>query len=196
MSAGLTIAAVIFSSITAPLIINYLTQRSRRAEKAEDYRRQDEVAKRAEAAAKRVSEVAEQAKRAADLLQKRQDAAEAATEVAKEDLIAANEILRKETRRAASIVNDKLDQIHTLVNSNLLEAKQDRLTAHRALIVALKAMPDQSKADQNRIAILEATAVEYEAEIADRKRQTAVADAQVEQGEGGGIKAEWEPEEQ
>lgn len=192
MSVGLTIAAVIFSSVTAPLIINLLTQRSRRAEKLEDYARQDKVAERAERAAEKVSEVAEQAAEAAALLVQRQDAAAEAAAAAAVDLVAANDRLAKETVKAAVIVNGKLDQIHTLVNSNLSAAMDDRLTAINALIVALKASEDQSPDALARIRSLEATSIELDAQIADRRRQTKVADAQVEQGESGGLKAEWQ----
>lgn len=164
----------------------------RAKEKKEDWDRQDEVARRAEAAAARVVEVAEAAATTAQLLKERQDAAAAAAVKAKEDLIEANEKVRKETRRAAEIVNGKLDQIHTLVNSNLSEAMSERLIAIRALIVALRRAEDQSPEALQRIRQLDATAIELEAQLEDRKRQTKVAEAQVEQGLEGGIRAEWE----
>jgi len=49
---------VAVSSILGPLLLSYLTNRQRRAEKDEDYARQDEVARKAQAAADKVAEVA------------------------------------------------------------------------------------------------------------------------------------------
>lgn len=182
-------------AVVSPGILALLTGWQNSKGKREDWRRQDEVAARAEAAAEKVSEVADQAASAAALLVKRQDDAAEAARQAAEDLVDANENLKKETARAASIVNGKLDQIHTLVNSNLSAAMDDRLTAIRALIVALEQAADQSSAARSRIQALENTAIELEAQLADRRRQTKVAEAQVKQGAEGGLRAEWdEPE--
>jgi uncharacterized caspase-like protein len=166
-------------------------ERIRRDERLEDLERQEQIRQAAELAAERVSEVAEQATETAALLVQRQDAAQAAAEQAARDLIAANARLSHETVRAASRVNAKLDQIHTLVNSQLTAALDDRLTALNALVVALRMGADQSPEAQERIESLERTAIELGAQLADRQRQTKVADAQIEQGDDGGLRAEW-----
>ena len=182
-------------AVVSPGILALLTGWQNGKSKREDWRRQDEVAKRQEDAAEKVSQVAAKAEEAAALLVTRQDASAGAAQQAAEDLVEANENLRRETRRAAALVNGKLDQIHTLVNSNLSAAMDDRLTAIRALIVALQQATDQSPAAVERIQALESTAIELEAQLADRVRQTRVAEAQVEQGAEGGLRAEWdEPE--
>lgn len=99
------------SSTVSPLLLSMLNSRNRRKEKVEDYARQDAVAT--------------QAKEAARLLVERQDAAASkAAEAAQ--LLATNTAKVAETAERA---NDKLDVIHTLVNSNMTTALQSEYDA-------------------------------------------------------------------
>jgi len=81
--------------IVSPALLAYFTGRQRRAEKVQDWARQDEVAAR-------VRDVAAVA--------------------AKTD----------------RVVNDKLDTIHDLVNSNMTAAKRGELDARRARVVLMR----------------------------------------------------------
>jgi hypothetical protein len=114
----------VFSAVLAPLILsrsNIHQQRlarkeefeQRKAEKAEDYRRQDEVAAQAAQAAR-------------DLLGAQQEMQRRTDEVAR---LAAENADRADT---------KLNQIHTLVNSDMTAARQSELDQTRAMLVVLK----------------------------------------------------------
>ncbi len=95
---------VAMSTVVSPVILSWLTNRNRAAEREADYRRQDEVAERAA--------------RVADAVAKR------AAETARM-LLAANERVTSSTNST----NQKLDVIHTLVNSNMTAALQSELDA-------------------------------------------------------------------
>jgi hypothetical protein len=102
-----------------PALVAWVQSRNRRAEKKQDYAREDAVAK--------------QAAEAARLLVERQDAIAArATETAK--LLATNTAAVAESAQRTS---DKLDVIHVLVNSNMTAAMQaefDATTREAAMI--------------------------------------------------------------
>lgn len=120
MNTVLTIAGVLFASITAPLVLSRLNDRARRQEKQQDYERQDAVAKaaeeRASAATKAAEDVAKQAADAAQLL------------------LESNQRVARAAATAAAQTSGKLDavaqqaaEIHTLVNSNMTAAMQGEL---------------------------------------------------------------------
>jgi hypothetical protein len=119
IDSGVEIALIVaVSSVISPLVLSILNNRSRRAEKLEDYARQDAVAAKAEEAAK--------------LLLERQKvtASEAATVARK--LLDANDRVADAAKVAvetAQVTNTKLDLIHTLVNSNMTTAMKSEFDA-------------------------------------------------------------------
>ncbi len=178
---------VIMATVMSPLILAYYTNRSRRQEKREDYerarlekqedyRRQDAVAAQAAEAARLLLEkqdsiaeraaetarslaasnkiVAEQAAEAASLLASRQDAAAAKAAEAARLLLAANERVA-----ATSVVtNNKLDVIHTLVNSNMTAAMQAELDATIRELAMMQEVIDLKQASSGRPPGVEALA--------------------------------------
>jgi len=95
-----SVAGVIFASITAPLILAHRTERMHREDQLSDYQRQDAVAKAA-------ADAAAAAHKAATVIQEHT----AVTVVKLND------------------ANEKLDVIHGLVNSNMSAAMQSELDA-------------------------------------------------------------------
>jgi hypothetical protein len=155
-------------------------------DKQRDWDRQDVVARRVEDAAREAVETAR-------LLAERQDAAELrAHEVAKQAeqaaalLVASNERVSVEAARSSAYVSGQLQQIHTLVNSNMTAAMQAELDARQAQLItlrellALKTDVDHmpSREVLNTVALLETKIAELEANLADRLKQTRVADSQ------------------
>ena len=178
MSEGVWLA--VLAAVVAPCILAWLNGRMRtaelreqaalrREEKQEDWRRQDEVARRAQ-------EVAEQ------LLEKQKETVEH-TEEAAHLLVENNKVVAKTARET----NSKLDVIHTLVNSNMTAALQDQLDETKARIVVLKEVialrVDAGKApDPDALGVLAAAeekAQKLGADLRDRLEQTKVADAQI-----------------
>jgi len=136
-----------------------------------DWNRQDAVAARVEMAA-------EQAKEAARLLVERQDAAagkaaEAAT------LLVRN---TANVAEAAAATNQKLDVIHTLVNSSMTAAMQSELEATRRLVSGLVEIIDLKKAagtdpTTEALALVKATndrIAELSAALSDRLSQSDI----------------------
>lgn len=158
----------------------YLTGRQRRADKREDWARQDQVAAKAEA-------VAEQAAEAATLLRARQDEVAAQAAEAAKLLLAANERVAVQSSEAAAVVNGKLAQIHELVNSNLtaqMEEAHGALTQQLVLmreVVSLNRAAGREPSDEAMaaIAIIEAKVTELQVRLADRAKVTEIADAKV-----------------
>ena len=124
----ISVAGVIFASITAPLILAHRTERMHREDMLSDYQRQDKVAAAAAAAAVAAQEAARQAQE------------QAVSAAAKLDDLSA------QTQR-----------IHTLVNSDMTAARQEELDQAESLIVVLNRviqlardkgmMPDPSDID-------------------------------------------------
>ena len=113
----------IVSMILAPVMLSYLTNRQRRAEKREDWKRQDEVARR--------------------------------LEIAQKD----------NTHR--------LDEIHTLVNSDMTAARQSELNQTRLTLATMRKVVAISKTppspeDLAAIESTESRILELETIIADR----------------------------
>jgi hypothetical protein len=152
----ISVAGVIFASITAPLILAHRTERMHREDMLSDYQRQDAVAKAA--------------KEASDAAHKVGMAIQAHTEV---------------TVTKLDKANVKLDVIHGLVNSTLsaaLQSELDALTTSLAMmneVVALKTHSGQEPAAEALIAIddTEAKIAELRATLADRLQQAeSIAD--------------------
>jgi hypothetical protein len=124
----ISVAGVIFASITAPLILAHRTERMHREDMLSDYQRQDKVAAAAASAAVAAQEAARQAQE------------QAVSAAAKLDDLSA------QTQR-----------IHTLVNSDMTAARQEELDQAESLIVVLQrvielakdkgVMPDPSDVD-------------------------------------------------
>jgi len=173
----ITVAAVVFSSVTAPLLLSSHQDKLRRQEKDEDYRRQDAVAAKA-------AEVATQAAAAAVLLQAAQEATTARTEeVARLASLAATE-----TERRLSDLSAQTDQIHTLVNSSLSTALRNELNAMDAMLVTMKEInvikvKDGLPEDPTTLGIIEATENrrdQLRTELEHRDAQTALAEVELQ----------------
>lgn len=104
MSALSTILVALIVSVIAPAIVGFITASQRRADKKQDWDRQDQVAANAAAAAA---------------------AAQAAA--------AAAQVTADKVVTAAQTTDDKLNVIHGLVNSSMTAALQAELTATLAL---------------------------------------------------------------
>ncbi len=148
-------------SVVAPTILALITNRSRRADKAQDWARIDAVAAQAKADAVVAREGQEKAAQ----------------------LLAENNKIVAETARDTT---ERLTVIHTLVNSNMTAAMQENLDATVRERVALKAQeamlisfqhmvpPELSAA----IALAEAKISELTIQLNDRKRQQGIVEAQ------------------
>lgn len=137
------------TGVLTPALLAYLGGRQRRADKREDWTRQDAVAEQAASAA---------------LL-----------------LLAANERVANATKST----NEKLDVIHTLVNSNMTAAMQAELTAvegqHAVLleVITLKESSGASTSEARQTARALAERIqELRATLTDRLEQTRVANLQ------------------
>ena len=95
--------------------------------------------------------------------------------VEKEIDYAREDSLEQRTKARDDVQSAKLDQIHTLVNSNLTAYMQDTLDARRAYLVLLLSTPNPSADAQGFIATTRAKVAELEAQLNDRKKQTDVA---------------------
>jgi hypothetical protein len=136
LSASVCIA--IFSSITAPIVLSHRTERMHREDMLEQYRREDLVAKKAEAArielANSQKAIADQAAKAAHLLLNAQ----------RESIARTDEVARLAAATAASteLKLDQLDlqtkRIHTLVNSDMTAARQEQLDQTRVTVQILE----------------------------------------------------------
>jgi hypothetical protein len=162
------VAAV--GAVVSPLIMAVLVNRNARQMKSDDYARQDLVAARLNArqdeSERKAAEVAAQAAEAAALL------------------VESN--LKQE--EIAKVQGAKLDQIHTLVNSNLTAAMQDQLDTRQANLVLLNQAVHARAADglpvdttaTDTIAATKVKIAELSAQLLDRKKQTIEAQRQLE----------------
>jgi hypothetical protein len=164
---------VAVGSTLSPLLVAYLTNRHRKAERLQDYARQDAVAARAATVAR-------------SLLEQQEATAAQATETARR-LLEANQ----QVADAAKTANGKLDVIHTLVNSNMTAAMQSELDATtRELammneVVALKKAAGHEPTPET-LAALEATqqrVTELRSSLEERLEQTELAERQIAEGE-------------
>jgi hypothetical protein len=150
---------VIVTAIGSPAVLailsSYLTNRARRKEKVEDWKRQDEVADRVKEAATLVQEVAK-------------TAAETTTD----------------TNGKLDELKKGQKQIHTLVNSNLtasmrreLDATVRELAGMNELVAVKRKLGDEpSEATLTTIKVTEETIRELTATLNDRNTQTLIAD--------------------
>jgi hypothetical protein len=145
-----SVAGVIFASITAPLILAHRTERMHREDMLADYQRQDKVAEAAAAAVK---------------------AAQVSAAAIRQHI--AVTVVKLDN------ANVKLDVIHGLVNSTLsaaLQSELDALTTSLAMmreVITLKQRGGQEPAAEAVIAIqdTEAKIAELKATLADRLQQ-------------------------
>jgi len=147
----IALLATVISPAILAIISNYLSARQRRAEKKFDWDREDEVARKAEEAARL--------------------------------LLAANERVAK----TAAVTNGKLDQIHTLVNSNMTAAMRETLAATIEKLSLMRQIVDRDKADNIKVLPEALQAIrdveikigELTSTLNDRLRQTQLADQKV-----------------
>lgn len=118
----ITVGATLFTAVTAPLLLLFLTARANRKSKAEDYARQDAVV---EAAQKANDQIAKAANLVAEKLLEHQKQDRAANRVVTDRLIASDE----RAAAAAASTDEQLGVIHKLVNSQMTSALQAELDA-------------------------------------------------------------------
>ncbi len=137
---ALYIALVV--AVIGPVILSWLTGRQRRAEKT-----QDAELRRAEKEEdwKRQDDVAAQAAEAAALLLQRQDAVAAQAAEAAELLLASNKEIADAAAEATKITSAKLEVIRIDVNSNMTAAMQAELDATEAQVVLMREVIDLKK---------------------------------------------------
>jgi hypothetical protein len=148
----------IFTSLTAPTLLFYMTGRQHSRDKKEDWARQDLVAKRVAEATEAAQEIAQAATMAQDL---------------------AAEHLRK--------VGETVEVVHTLVNSDKTAAMQRELDDKRAALVMLReinrlhalAGGEPSEESLGAIAATESRIGELTAEMVQRHEQGVLAEAQM-----------------
>lgn len=192
-----TALVALMTSVVSPILLSYLTGMQRRQERRDDYARQDMVAARAE---KAVVDAAHQQTETARLLAQRQnEAARKADEVAAQAAQAATLLLEQQqltnakadevagkaaiaveiASSSADAVADQLKQIHTLVNSNLTEAKLSELHATERDLASLREITEMRQAAGHpptvtTLASIESATqriAELEAELSDRHNQ-------------------------
>ncbi len=144
-------------TILSPLLLAYMTNRQRRVEKREDYKRQDLVAA--------------QAAEAAALL------------------LAANERVAEST----AVTNEKLDVIHTLVNSHMTAAMQSEFDATVRELAVMRELAAVHEAagrqpGEHTVSAIEVTQSkvdELRTNLVERLEQTRLADhrAAVQKGQ-------------
>lgn len=164
MNAVLVALIVAFAGVVGPLFLSYLNGRQRRAERAEDYARQDKVAARVEVAAGKAVKVADKAAEAAALL------------------VESNAVAAETAASATADTNRRLDQIHTLVNSNMTAAMQAELDRTQEVLVMLREVMALNEAAgrppsedaRTRIAVTERKVGELSATLNDRLAQTRI----------------------
>jgi hypothetical protein len=192
-------------AVIAPAVMALLTAFIQSRSKRQDYERQDEVAARAEQVATqaataaalllekqdqvaaRTDAVAAQAAEAAALLLEKQDQVAERTDAVAATLLHANEEVAVAARTSRDKLAGKLDVIHTLVNSNLTAAIQSELVAIENQLVMMHEMVDLRKAAGQAtsagtlaaIGSLETHIEELRTQLAERKRQDELANAQL-----------------
>lgn len=145
------------SSTLSPLVLSFSTNRHAHADRLEDWARQDAIAKKAADAAELL--IASNRKMAAQ-------AAEAASLLLDSD---------KKRETTAAITVQKLDVIHTLVNSNMTASMQSELIAVQAQLVLIREVMTLNSA-AGREPSVETLAVEKAAETKVAELTAALAD--------------------
>jgi hypothetical protein len=167
------------------ILNSVLSGRQRRREKQEDYARQDKVAA--------------QAAEAARLLVARQDDSDRKRAQEASDLRAAQEKTIQGTERVAALaaktatsVDQQLERIHTLVNSDMTAARANELDGARLTLAALlkiialdrDAGREPTAEDLALIEATEARIVELEQILADRHAQQQAVEQQARDAKG------------
>jgi len=158
--------ALIVASLS-PLLVWWFTRRAALADRKDEHERQDAIAEKA-------AEVADVAAETARLLAARQDEiADQAAEAARL-LVKSNEKIASVAAKLGEETTASLNQIHTLVNSNLAEAKHKELNATRAMLKAKLEVIDM-KAERGQDASAEdiVSISEIEQRILDLAREVA-----------------------
>jgi hypothetical protein len=156
-------------TVLSPLILSHMNNRARRAEKLEDWAREDRVAEKAAEAARLLLEANERVAKTARETNER-------------------------VARAAARTDAKLNVIHTLVNSGLtaaIQAEYDATVRQLALmreVVELRRSSGRQSTEPSAeaVAAIEATAArvdELKVALVDRFTQTAAAEQQRQQGD-------------
>lgn len=169
LQAGSEFLIAIFVAITAPLLLVYLNSRQHRKDREAEWAHQDKLAKRAadQAQALRDGQIAaaEQAATAATLL------------------LESNERVATEAAKVSHAQSEKLDTIHTLVNSNLTASKQSDLDTKRGLLASLQEIVALRSGSSNpavraaaAIPLLEEAIGALSAELTERHAQAASAE--------------------
>lgn len=146
---------------SAPLMA-MITQSYRRAERQEDYRREDEVAERVRIVSDRAEDVSQKVDRtASDLVQANRSVASTVAETA------------AQMRHSSNQFNTKLDVIHTLVNSTLTAALQGELTAFIGLLALMR---NPGAVDNAELLATEHKIMNLKRIIRDRDQQAKLSD--------------------
>jgi len=169
------IAAV--SAVLSSAMLSWLQGRNTRAERAQDYARQDQVAADLQ---KRQDEVAEKAAEAAELLATAQKASADKAAEAAALLLKSNEKVANTAAKTAQVTSDKLDVIHTLVNSNMTAAMQSELDARRIALAQMLEIVELKRGNKleptkevlEAIGSLKGKINELEAQLKDRLSQS------------------------
>lgn len=151
MELAAAVIVVLIGSTIGPLLL-----------KRADWRRQDQVAERVEAAASKAEAATE--------------SAAVKAEEAAALLVSSNADVADAVMQAARVHNVRLDQIHALVNSNLTEAKEKTLTITKAFLAHTRQTHDPKIATSvAALELLEAEVEQQEQELADRAMVTKLA---------------------
>lgn len=174
---GPMIAAVI-----GPLLLAQLNAKQSRASKLEDYRRQDEVATKAKEVADAQAAAAMAVANAAALTSKKaaQDAAQAAHALT---------LRQGETDQKLDILKDKVDVVHTLVNSQLSAAIKGELDSKVSEVAMVRELIDLKAQSGNppsvetleAVQMLDARITELKSVMFDRAETLAASQVQTEQ---------------
>lgn len=150
--------AGILAAFISPFLVSWQVNRNARRQKIDDYARQDQIAERASEAARQ--------------------------QLMHQDRIAARgeEIASMAAEKAATLAvvqTAKIDQIHTLVNSNLTAYMQATLDTLRLLLISLNKENEPSAETLKVIANTRLKIAELEAQIGDRLKSAAEAAIQL-----------------
>lgn len=167
------VITVMVTGVVGPAVMAYQLNKSRRAEKQLDWKRQDEVAEKAAATAKKLLEQQEAATQAL----------EASTRSAT--------VARQQT-------NSQLIAIHGLVNSNLTTALQADLDSTRRELAALVEIMEMKREAGHTVSVdakvvieqAKARVIELEKIMVERRAQDDVAKAQIDRGDAHAMAAD------
>lgn len=176
---AMSVVAAAFS----PLLQVRINNRQRQRERAEDRADRLEVAQKVDNAAREAKAVASQAAKAAILLLEAQKVAIEKTD----QVAAAAEAVAAVAVAATAETKSQLNQIHTLVNSNMTAAQQGELDQTRVTLVMLRkivvmaatAGRDPSSEELDLIDRTERRVSELEHILADRMTQQQLVEAEI-----------------